>query len=38
MGQMRRAFLRGYGAAIGCANVVPAPPPAPAPAPARNSR
>ena len=29
MGQMRRAFLRGYGAAIGCLNVVPAPPPAP---------
>jgi hypothetical protein len=27
MGQTRRAFLRGYGAAIGCMNVVPAPPP-----------
>lgn len=31
MGQTRRSFLRGYGAAIGCMNVVPAPPPAPAP-------
>lgn len=29
MGQTRRAFLRGYGAAIGCMNVVPAPPPPP---------
>jgi hypothetical protein len=27
MGQTRRAFLRGYGAALGCTNVVPAPPP-----------
>jgi hypothetical protein len=38
MGQMRRAFLRGYGAAIGCANAVPAPPPEPTPAPARPQR
>ncbi len=29
MGQTRRAFLRGYGAAIGCLDVVPAPPPPP---------
>lgn len=29
LGQTRRAFLRGYGAAIGCLNVVPAPPPPP---------
>lgn len=29
MGQTRRAFLRGYGAAIGCLNVAPAPPPPP---------
>jgi hypothetical protein len=29
MGQTRRAFLRGYGAAIGCLNAVPAPPPPP---------
>lgn len=28
MGQMRRAFLRGYGASLGCRAVVPAPPPA----------
>jgi hypothetical protein len=27
MGQMRRAFLRGYGASLGCRAVVPAPPP-----------
>jgi hypothetical protein len=27
LGQTRRAFLRGYGAALGCTNVVPAPPP-----------
>ncbi len=33
MGQTRRAFLRGYGAAIGCMNVVPAPPPPPETAP-----
>jgi hypothetical protein len=26
MGQMRRAFLRGYGASLGCRSVVPAPP------------
>jgi hypothetical protein len=26
-GQTRRAFLRGYGAAIGCHNVIPEPPP-----------
>jgi hypothetical protein len=32
MGQTRRAFLRGYGAAIGCLSVIPAPPPPPAPA------
>jgi hypothetical protein len=29
LGQTRRAFLRGYGAAIGCLNVIPAPPPPP---------
>lgn len=29
-GQTRRAYLRGYGAALGCLNAVPAPPPAPA--------
>lgn len=29
LGQMRRAFLRGYGASLGCANVLPPPPPAP---------
>jgi hypothetical protein len=27
MGQSRRAFLRGYGAALGCTSVIPAPPP-----------
>ncbi|MGE0044245.1 MAG: hypothetical protein AB7J28_10425 [Hyphomonadaceae bacterium] len=27
MGQMRRAFLRGYGSSLGCRAVVPAPPP-----------
>lgn len=27
-GQQRRTFLRGYGASLGCANIVPAPPPA----------
>ncbi|NWG53683.1 MAG: hypothetical protein HXY28_08195 [Hydrogenophilaceae bacterium] len=27
MGQTRRAFLRGYGASLGCRAVVPAPPP-----------
>jgi hypothetical protein len=27
-GQTRRAYLRGYGAALGCLNAVPAPPPA----------
>ncbi len=30
MGQMRRAFLRGYGASLGCRAVLPAPPPGPA--------
>ena len=29
MGQTRRAFLRGYGVAIGCLGVAPAPPPPP---------
>lgn len=29
MGQMRRAYLRGYGSALGCLNAVPAPPPPP---------
>lgn len=29
MGQVRRAFLRGYGASLGCRAVVPAPPPPP---------
>lgn len=29
MGEMRRTFLRGYGAALGCPGVVPAAPPAP---------
>ena len=33
LGQTRRSFLRGYGAAIGCLNVVPAPPPPPERAP-----
>jgi hypothetical protein len=28
MGQMRRAFLRGFGASLGCRSVLPAPPPA----------
>jgi len=28
LAQTRRAFLRGYGAALGCSGVVPAPPPA----------
>ena len=32
-GQQRRTFLRGYGASLGCPNIVPAPAPA---APARN--
>lgn len=27
LGQMRRSFLRGYGAALGCRGIVPAPPP-----------
>ncbi len=27
LGEMRRSFLRGYGAALGCRGVVPAPPP-----------
>jgi len=27
LGEQRRAFLRGYGAALGCPGVVPAPPP-----------
>ena len=31
-GQQRRTFLRGYGASLGCANIVPAPPAAIAPA------
>lgn len=26
-GQQRRTFLRGYGASLGCTNIVPAPPP-----------
>ncbi|MGE0533262.1 MAG: hypothetical protein AB7G40_16755 [Hyphomonadaceae bacterium] len=30
-GQQRRTFLRGYGASLGCANIVPAPPPQQAP-------
>lgn len=44
MGQTRRAFLRGYGAAIGCLNVIPPPPPVASPPPeepprsGRNSR
>jgi hypothetical protein len=29
-GQQRRTFLRGYGASLGCANMIPAPPPRPA--------
>jgi hypothetical protein len=34
-GQQRRTFLRGYGASLGCPNVIPPPPPpTPAPAPA----
>jgi hypothetical protein len=36
-GQQRRTFLRGYGASLGCANIIPPPPPVtPAPAAARN--
>ena len=31
-GQQRRTFLRGYGASLGCANIIPPPPP---PRPAR---
>jgi hypothetical protein len=27
MGQMRRAFLRGYGASLGCRGIIPQPPP-----------
>ena len=34
-GQQRRTFLRGYGASLGCTNIVPAPPP---PEPARTER
>ena len=30
-GQQRRTFLRGYGASLGCANMIPPPPPAIAP-------
>ena len=29
-GQQRRTFLRGYGASLGCGDIVPAPPPRPA--------
>ncbi|MDX2277001.1 MAG: hypothetical protein NW206_16240 [Hyphomonadaceae bacterium] len=32
-GQQRRTFLRGYGASLGCTNMIPAPPP---PRPAEN--
>lgn len=32
-GQTRRAYLRGYGAALGCLNAVPAPPPITTPPP-----
>lgn len=32
-GQTRRAYLRGYGAALGCLNAVPAPPPIATPQP-----
>lgn len=32
-GQTRRAYLRGYGAALGCLNAVPAPPPVTTPQP-----
>jgi len=35
-GQQRRTFLRGYGASLGCPDVVPPPAPAPVPRPARN--
>jgi hypothetical protein len=28
-GQQRRTFLRGYGASLGCANIIPPPPPQP---------
>lgn len=31
-GQQRRTFLRGYGASLGCPNMIPPPPPAPPPA------
>ena len=27
MGQMRRSFLRGYGASLGCRGIIPQPPP-----------
>jgi hypothetical protein len=29
-GQQRRTFLRGYGASLGCTDIIPAPPPRPA--------
>jgi hypothetical protein len=38
MGQMRRAFLRGFGASLGCRYVLPAPPPGAAPRNAANDR
>ena len=34
-GQQRRTFLRGYGASLGCPNIIPSPPPTIAPPPAR---
>ena len=36
-GPQRRTFLRGYGASLGCPDVVPAPPPVPAPQTRRSS-
>lgn len=36
-GQTRRAYLRGYGAALGCLNAVPAPPPVTTPQPVNPS-
>jgi hypothetical protein len=35
-GQQRRTFLRGYGASLGCPNIIPPPPPAVAPAQAHH--
>jgi hypothetical protein len=37
-GQQRRVFLRGYGASLGCPNIVPPPPPPEPPPRTRNNR